>query len=244
MMSSGAAERLAAQRRVWAAKPVLADIYRREFFDRLVSHCVPGTIVEVGGGPGFFKEAVPDSLSFDIVATPWADFVADGQRLPLRSSSIANLVCTDVFHHLSDPVAFLAETGRVLRPGGRLVMVEPWASGFSRLLYTYCHEEDFDLSWQPGTVLDAHKDPFAANQAIPAVIFGRCWDAVQADVPALRLLELEPFSLFAYLLSLGFQRPNLLPRRFYPLVARFEDLTRRAWAPVGALRALIALERR
>lgn len=235
--------RLDEHRKVWANKAVLAPLYQREFFERILSRCVEGNVVELGGGPGFFKEYRPGTISLDIIATQWLDLVADCQSLPLRRASVSNLVCIDVFHHLSDPTALLAEAARVLRPGGRLVMVEPWHTAFSRLVYSHFHEEDFDLNWCPGMVRDADKDPFEANQAIPALAFGRFWDLLQRDHPQLRLAEIERFSLFAYLLSMGFQRRCFLPRWAYPTVARVEDATRFLWARPAALRALIVVER-
>jgi SAM-dependent methyltransferase len=55
-----------------------------------------------------------------------ARFVAyDGRRLPLEDGSLDRVVCFDAFHHVRDPAATLAELARVLRPGGRIAMVEP-----------------------------------------------------------------------------------------------------------------------
>jgi ubiquinone/menaquinone biosynthesis C-methylase UbiE len=55
-----------------------------------------------------------------------ADFLAyDGKRLPLEDSSVDRIVCFDAFHHVKDQAAALAEFARVLRPGGRVAMLEP-----------------------------------------------------------------------------------------------------------------------
>jgi ubiquinone/menaquinone biosynthesis C-methylase UbiE len=47
---------------------------------------------------------------------------------------------TDVFHHIPKPEAFLKEASRCLRPGGRIVMIEPWICGWSKLVYGYLHQ--------------------------------------------------------------------------------------------------------
>lgn len=49
---------------------------------------------------------------------------ADLLSLPLEDASIDAAVVMLVLHHVNDPVAVLAETARVLRPGGRVLVVD------------------------------------------------------------------------------------------------------------------------
>ena len=48
----------------------------------------------------------------------------DGARLPLRTASVGGVLIRYVLQHVQDPAPMLAEALRVLRPGGRLVVVE------------------------------------------------------------------------------------------------------------------------
>jgi SAM-dependent methyltransferase len=58
-------------------------------------------------------------------ATAAHTVTADGARLPFRDGGFDVVLIRDVLHHVPEPAAVLAEARRVLRPGGRLWLVEP-----------------------------------------------------------------------------------------------------------------------
>ncbi len=47
--------------------------------------------------------------------------------LPFDDGSVTAVLCTSSFHHYPDPAAAAREMGRVLTPGGRLVIADPCA---------------------------------------------------------------------------------------------------------------------
>jgi ubiquinone/menaquinone biosynthesis C-methylase UbiE len=53
--------------------------------------------------------------------------VADSESLPWNSSAFDAITCTDSFHHYPSPEKVLVEMRRVLKPGGHLVIADPWA---------------------------------------------------------------------------------------------------------------------
>src|SRR6185436_13380343 len=61
------------------------------------------------------------------------------RRLPLQSASQDFVVVQGGLHHLEDLprdlAATLAEARRVLKPDGRLVLVEPWLTPFLRVVH-------------------------------------------------------------------------------------------------------------
>jgi SAM-dependent methyltransferase len=242
-------EVLLRHRRVWDKKPVLRRIYNEEFFGRMLSFQKPGgSSVEVGAGPGFFKKLFPEVISTDLVPSEWLDAVADAQHLPIQSSSVINLFGLDVLHHLVSPMKFLQEAQRVLSPGGRLILVEPWVTSFSYLIYRYLHQEGCDLSAQPWNPGDGdqsrEKKALEGNPAIPYLLFGPSHRSkTLASLPLLSPVAAEPFCLFAYLLSGGFKPFNLLPESLYPLVSGFERATLPLWRRAAALRILLVLEK-
>jgi SAM-dependent methyltransferase len=243
-----AQEYFSKHRRVWEQKSVLRRIYDEEFFARLLSFRKDGVSVEVGAGPGFFKHKLPSVISTDIVWCPWLDAVTDAQKLPFRSSTVTNIFGVDMLHHIASPMTFLLEAQRILVPGGRLILVEPWVTPFSYIIYRYLHQEDCDLSARPWELSDSNATPgkkaFDGNQAIPFLLFGpRRRSQTLSALPALTPLVIEPFCLFAYLLSMGFRPMNLLPELLYPAVSKIENLTMPLWRRAAALRVFLVLEK-
>lgn len=59
---------------------------------------------------------------------------ADARALPLADASADAVVCLAVLQHLEDPAAAAVEMARLLRPGGRILMLEP--DHESRLWYS------------------------------------------------------------------------------------------------------------
>jgi SAM-dependent methyltransferase len=244
-----AQEQLLRHRRVWEQKPILRRVYKDEFFARLLASRKPnGMSVEVGAGPGFFKQFSPGVLSTDLIWCPWLDAIADAQQLPFRASSVTNVFGLDMLHHLATPMTFLGEVSRVLVPGGRLILVEPWITPFSYFIFRFLHQERCDLSETPwlsnASGKASEKMAFDGNQAIPYLLFGPGHRANTLNsLPEFRLLPLEPFCLFAYLLSGGFKPMNLLPESLYPAVSKFERATSKLWRRLAALRVLLVLEK-
>jgi SAM-dependent methyltransferase len=205
------ADQLAEHRRVWERKGVLRVLYD-DFYDRIAAACRPGLTLEIGGGIGNLKRRLADVISTDIQSAPWLDCVADAQRLPFADACAANIVMVDVLHHLEFPIAFFREAARVLRPGGRVLMVEPAITWGSSLFYRLLHHEPVrtsvdvlgDGSPDPG------RDPYDSNQAIPTLLVTRERARFHRLFPSLRIGCVQWFAFAAYPLSGGFQSWSLV----------------------------------
>jgi ubiquinone/menaquinone biosynthesis C-methylase UbiE len=66
---------------------------------------------------------------------------ADAHDLPFEAGTFDVLLCANTFHYFSDSATVLAEARRVLRPGGRLVLLD-WCRDF----WT-CRIMDIVLQW-------------------------------------------------------------------------------------------------
>ena len=231
-------------RAVWDSKAVLRAVYG-DYYRRLSSWCRPGTTLEVGAGSGNLKTTLPDVVSSDVVPCSWLDAVVDAQALPFADDSLGNIVGVDVLHHLQYPRRFLADATRVLKPGGRVVLVEPAITPVSWAVYKVGHPEPIDLSADPLSdgVPDPGKHPMDANQAIPTLLAGRYRKRLERMVPGLKVAHVERLSLLAYPLSGGFRPWNLLPARLVGPLLRLERHLAPLLAPVMGFRLLLVLER-
>ncbi len=198
--------------------------------------------MEIGCGPGFFKELYPDVLATDVVQNRFADQVVDAAALPFADGEVGNIVALDVFHHLPQPEQFLREVARTLRPGGRLVMVEPWIGLAGRLFWRYVHHEDCNLRVNPSRPWTHNdKDPMQGNAALPYLYFRPNGHLTEMDVP-LRVTRREPFAALPWLLSGGFQPQNLLPEALVSVVEAVDGVVSRV-PSLTALRCLLVVER-
>lgn len=235
---------LLAHREAWERRPLLRSLYRDWYglIERELS-AVEGPSVELGSGIGAFKEFRPATVATDIAPTAWANEVVDAEKLPFDDSSVANLIMIDVLHHLPVPTRFLREATRVLKPGGRAVLLEPYCSTLSNLVWKYLHEEHTDLSADPFAAQpQSSASPYDANVALPTLIFWRQLDRFRAIFPDLSVRRRARLAMFVYPLSGGFAKRPLLPPRFAPLAMKLEQWFAFA-APLLAFRCLVTLER-
>ncbi len=235
---------LVRHRATWQQKPILQILYT-DWYREMVTHLIPGPTLELGGGSGNLKEFAPDVICTDLVKAPWLDAVADGQALPFANGSLANLVLFDVLHHLENVRLFFDEAVRVLRAGGRIVLMDPYISWVSWPVYRFLHPEPVDLSQDPFQVRspDPARRPFDANQAVATLLFERMFDRFQRLYPHFRRLVHRRLAFFAYPLSGGFEHSSMLPAFLVRPLLRLERVLQ-PLDRVLAFRLLVVLEKR
>jgi SAM-dependent methyltransferase len=229
---------------VWNSKPVLRQIYD-DFYRRIATACVPGLSIELGGGIGNLKQRLDNVVSTDIQFAHWLDCVADAQKLPFGDGFISNIVMVDVLHHIEFPINFFREATRVLRPGGRIVMVEPAITWGSTLFWRLLHHEPVVTSADPLAegVPDLRRDPYDSNQAIPTLLATRDRDRFCERLPRLRVQHVDWFSFASYPLSGGFKRWSLLPASWLSALLGFEERIEPLLGRLAAFRMLLVIEK-
>ncbi len=197
-------------------KPFLRRIYQ-DYYEQMQA-AFPNNpdgrnVLEIGSGAGFIKEVLPESITSDLIVMDGLDVTASALQLPFADQSLDGIVMINVLHHLPDVEAFFRESRRCLKPGAKIVMIEPANTLWSRFVYTYLHHEPFDpkggWTFPPGGRLTD------ANVALPWIVFKRDRDRFAKEFPEFEINRLKVHSPFIYLLSGGFTMKALVPAFSY-----------------------------
>jgi len=213
-----------ARSRIIRAKPVLVDIYRRWYADIAgeLPEAVSGPVFELGSGGGFMQEIIPGLITSEVLRIPGVDLVADGQCLPLRDKVLRAIVMLDVMHHLPRVEHFFNEAQRCVKPGGVIVMVEPWVTAWSKLVYRYLHQEPFrpdSAQWH-----FPHGGPLSqANSALAWIVFHRDRRIFEKRFPRWRFTGLKLNGAVSYLATGGVTYRSFLPQKVVRLAADIES---------------------
>lgn len=230
----------------WNQKPLLQKLYGD--FYRLIaqnlSNLPDRKIVELGSGLGNIREVIPNCLRTDLFPNPWIDQVENVYKLSFADESVSDLILTDVFHHLRYPGTALKELRRVLRRGGRVIMLEPYMSALGLFVYGVPHDEPIAImkkiawaapeDWSPEKI-----DYYAAQGNASRIFFGNHFRPNLGDWQKIKTVRL---SAIAYAASGGFSKPQLYPTFMLPLIKKLEKLLDR-FPALFATRLLVILEK-
>ena len=210
------------RRRIIKEKQFLRRLYE-EWYSGLAA-AIPkglGQTVEIGSGPGFLGQIIPDLITLDLRPGPGIMVAADAQCLPFNKASLKGILAVNVLHHIPEPELFFMEVVRVVKPGGIIAMIEPWVTDFSCLLYSRLHHEPFDP--KAATWKTSARGPLSGgNMALPWIIFERDRDRFETRFPELRICRLDLDMPLAYLLSGGVSLRPLIPGISYRLIRGLE----------------------
>lgn len=119
---------------------------------------VSGTCLDIGCGDRFYETFYAGSfktyvgIDYRPATSVFRDFqdpdlIADGGALPIATGSVDTVLLIEVLEHVSMPERLLAETCRVLKPGGRLVLTTPFAMPEHGEPYDYFRYTQYGLKF-------------------------------------------------------------------------------------------------
>jgi SAM-dependent methyltransferase len=225
---------------------VLQSAYKN-WYRLMVSYLssVPGESIEYGSGCGNFKEYHPIALASDLHWEKWLDLCADALHPPIKSNSLANIIMIDVLHHLPNPLVFFRQTAKILKQGGRIILIEPFPSLFSLPVYRKFHPEPFIIDPEYcKRFLDPSLVAETENQAIAYLLFFRQFQEIENYIGLhYSVITKKKIGWLLYPLSGGFSHAAFIPNFMIPLC----QVVERCLAPLVhlfAFRCYVVLEKR
>ncbi len=211
------AEALATRRRIILQKAPLRRIYE-EWYAGIAAELPPGAepVLEIGSGAGFLRERMPGLIASEAIPCEGIHAALEGGHLPFRAGSLRAIVIVDRLHHFPDVRGFLAEAGRCVRSGGVIVMVEPWITPWSRLLYQRLNDEPCEPE------AEAWELRRGSNIALPWMVFARDRAQFEAEFPQWRVERVAGMLPVSYLLTGGVSLRSLAPGWVIEAVRRLE----------------------
>jgi SAM-dependent methyltransferase len=225
-------------------KPFLRRLYAKyyEAYEGAIRRATPGgLIIEVGSGGGFYPTIRAGVISLDMRPGADVNVVASAMAMPFPAASASAVLLLNVLHHLPDPMAFLRECARMLKPGGRVCLIEPYVSAVSRRLVKPLHHEPWDET--AGWSLPDSGPMTAANVALPWIIFHRDRRRYDAECPELPIERVQLHTIGVYVLSGGVSMRSFLPGWLFGPIWAAERLLAPA-SPALATMMTIELVRR
>lgn len=225
---------------VLAKKRMIREVFR-EFhvemrrLDEQFFGDTPGLRIELGAGAAPIRDTFSDVLSSDIVAGSHLDMVLNAEDMNLDNSSVRAIYGQNCFHHFPHPEKFFGEVERVVRPGGGVILIEPYYGPFASLVYPRLFKiEDFNKR-MAGWNAAIRNEEEGANQALSYIVFRRDRQEFGRRFPNLEIVHERPLLNYVrYVMSGGLNFPQLLPDFCIPLLKGLEWIA----APVAPLMAL------
>jgi len=204
-------------------KRFLRKIYKEWY--RVITEALPegeGPVLELGSGAGFLSDFIPGLITSEVFQCRNVKLILDGQHLPFGDRTLRGIVMTDVLHHLPKVRSFLHEASRCVRPGGVINMIEPWISSWSKVIYGHLQNEPLlldEAEWEVSL-----QGPLStANIALPWIVFERDRYKFECEFSKFKILSIEPFMPFCYLVSGGLSMRSLMPGCTFNLWYRLES---------------------
>lgn len=221
------------RREILSSKGLLRAIYD-EWYGMLARELPKGegAVLELGSGAGYCQRYIPNLITSETFFCPEVRMIADAQRMPIKSNSLRAIVFTNVLHHIPDVRRFLREASRCVHSGGRILMIEPWVTPWSQLIYTKLHHEPFcpaAVEW----AFSSAGPLSSANGALPWIVFVRDRKEFQKEFPEFEIVRIEPLMPFRYLLSGGLGMRSLMPGFVNPILSGLERALRPCMSSLG-----------
>ncbi len=185
-------------------------------------------ILEIGAGAGtssiFLKSKKIMMTDLLVTGNKMVVSGVDAHNLPFPENNFDSSFAIDALHHLANPFLCISEMLRVVKPGGKVIFIEPYVSIFSYPIYKLFHSELTAIRLHKGYFFRDQKMASEGNQVVCQAIFRHKtfrYEITQA-IERSSNLELYYRDILAFYLTGGITNPLPTSPRFVKLVLSVE----------------------
>lgn len=223
------------------------NLYGQVFRNRPV-HDPSYRVVEVGSGSSPLKQFYPRFVTSDVLPLAHLDLVFDAHRIDQVSEvGIADsIILTNVLHHLADPLMFMKNAATKIKPGGELILIEPYFSSVSSLLLKNFHHEPCDFSIGRPILGEVTGPLSSANQAMPYMIFFQRpdWLGELKEWYRIEDFTAEYYSSLSYPVTGGASKNFRIPHVLYRALFLVDSWLAKTFPKIFAFMFVVRLVRR
>jgi len=197
-------------------------LYQRQFAS--VSNLDKKKVLEIGSGTSPLKVFYSNIMTSDVLKLDYLDYIFDCHDIDkfdlIPDGSLDVITMTNVLHHLKAPVTFLINASQKVKPGGKVILAEPYFSAISTLIYKHVHPEPvrFDIN---NPVLEEVRGPLtSANIALPYLIYfsDRKWNDQLVLYYDFSIKSARHYTSLAYMFTGGISKSFPVPALIYRLI--------------------------
>lgn len=231
----------------WKRSPALREAYG-DIYLQMGTKSDPGPALEIGSGCGLIREFIDGVVTSDIRRTRFVDTAASAYEIEnVPGGPWQTIYLLDVLHHLCRPFGFFSSAARAIKPGGRIVLVEPAATLLGRGFYKLFHHEPMDLSRIRASYdfsADSKTKEYA-NMAMAWSLFVRDRDMTRERLAKIGLIQKSLWfrDVLAYPSTGGFSRASIIPAKVCRGLLTAERLLPQTIMRLIGLRMIIVLEK-
>lgn len=109
-----------------------------------------GRLLDIGCGGQPYREFfnhVDNYIGLDLPPSIHVDIYGDGMFLPFQEKVIDTVLCNEVLEHIPEPLKFMSELNRVLKPQGILILTTPQTWGLHLEPHDYYRYTKYGLRY-------------------------------------------------------------------------------------------------
>jgi ubiquinone/menaquinone biosynthesis C-methylase UbiE len=204
-------------------------------------------VLEIGAGAGISRNFLKKS---NIVRTDYLNWDKkfdvigdiDAGDLPYEDNSFDVIFGVDMFHHVNNQFQVLQESIRVTKNNGKIILIEPYVSPFSYIVYKIFHHENTTYTYN---FLEEYNlsNPQEGDQGIAKSIFSKNQGKLHLQKNNIKsnnvmVKLIHPFSFFA---TGGLSKPIKSNSTLIKILLKIENFIPSILMKILASRMLISI---